>query len=308
MTTATALDMPLAPTSLSAGAPAKINLTLDVVGTRSDGYHELRSLVIGVNLCDRIRCCTPNGTGVAITCSHPELERQDNLACQAALKLARRLGLSQPALRIEIDKAIPVGSGLGGGSSDAATTMKLCNELWKGRLDGHEMATIGAEIGSDVPLFFSLPSAMIRGRGELVERVPLRWSGWVLLAFVPVQVATAEVYDAWRPEDAADMPTDMADKSIDAATAETLMATLSNHLEPAVFRVSPKVAEAYRALHQAGLGPMRISGAGSTLYRLFNDRETACRVADEIDDLRIGIKAVVTAAPTGPGSVVSEDG
>ncbi|UCC31718.1 MAG: 4-(cytidine 5'-diphospho)-2-C-methyl-D-erythritol kinase [Phycisphaerales bacterium] len=302
----TALSTTMAASSVTATAPAKINLTLDVLGRRDDGYHDVRSLVIGVSLYDHIRCRIRHEPGIELICSDPGLRGSANLAHRATAKLAQQLG-HEPALKIELEKRIPVGGGMGGGSSDAASTLSLCNDIWGAGLDPAGLAAIGAELGSDVPLFFSLPSAVVTGRGEKVQPVALRWSGWVLLVFVDAVVSTTEVYRAWRPSDAARLP-DKADEAIVmAATADEVSALRSNHLEPAVLRVSPAVARIYDELNRAGLGPICITGAGSTLYRLFDQEQAAHRVQRRVSDLRIGVTTSVVAAPVGPASIASEE-
>lgn len=300
------LDMARAVTSASATARAKINLTLDVLGKRGDGYHEVRSLVVSVDLYDHVSCRVRPEPGVGIACNDSALSGPDNLAYRAAVKLAGRTGLD-PGLEIDIEKHIPIAAGLGGGSSDAAATLHLCNELWRTGLDSRKLAEIGVELGSDVPLFFSLPTALVRGRGERVKPVSMRWSGWAMLAFVDARVSTKDVYNAWRPGDAERLPRGMPDGVLQAASAEEISPLLSNHLEPAVFRVSPTVQNAYEELQRAGLGPMRVSGAGSTLYRLFDDKEGACHAARKIDDMPMGLRTLVVAAPAGPGFAVSEE-
>ena len=302
----TALSTTVAASSVTAAAPAKINLTLDVLGHRDDGYHEVRSLVIGVGLYDHIRCRTRHEPGIELICTNPDLRGNANLAHRAAAKLAEHLG-HEPALRIELEKRIPVGGGMGGGSSDAASTLSLCNSLWGAGLDHAGLAAIGAELGSDVPLFFSLPSAVVTGRGEKVQPVALRWSGWVLLVFANDVVSTAEVYRTWRPSDAASLPGSADQAIINAATADEVSALRSNHLEPAVLRVSPTVARVYDELNRAGLGPISITGAGSTLYRLFDQEQAAYRVQRRVSDLCIGVTTSVVAAPVGPGSIASEE-
>lgn len=303
----TALDTTMAAPPVTATAPAKLNLTLDVLKRRDDGYHELKSLVVGVDLCDQV-CCRlgDTGEGVKLTCSDPTLCGDSNLACLAAQALAKHVGCT-PAVHIEIDKRIPIAAGLGGGSSDAATTLRLCNELWGSGLDNRSLAAIGAEVGSDVPLFFSLPGAVMSGRGERVEPVTMRWSGWVLLAFLGESVSTVEVYRAWRPNDARRLPVETDRAIAQAATAEEMSPMLSNHLEPAVFRVCDAVGRAFRELNRAGLGPMRVCGAGSTLYRLFDEKEAACRTAGRIGDLGMGITTTVVAAPAAPSLIVGKE-
>ncbi len=289
----------------SSMAPAKINLTLDVLGSRGDGFHELRSLVIGVDLRDRLRCRATTTPGPELNCNDPELCTPENLVCRAAVVLAGRFGRS-PSVRFELEKTIPVGGGLGGGSSDAATALSLCNELWDGGLSPRDLARIGSEVGSDVPLFFSLPSAVMTGRGEHVEPVAMRWSGWVLLVFGGISVATSEVYRLWRPSDADHLPSGTADAILGAVSAGEMAAMLSNHLEPAVFRVSGAVARIRDELERAGVGPVRVSGAGSTFFHLFDEEEEARRAAEVVANMPIHVETAVVAAPVGRGSTVNE--
>ncbi len=293
-------------TAGTVSAHAKINLTLDILGRREDGFHEVRSLVIGVDLCDRIGCRSAQLPGVTITCADPTISGAKNLCYHAAVKVAERLGI-RPTVEIEIDKLIPIGAGLGGGSSDAAAALRLCNKVWGSRLSDRELAEIGAALGSDVPLFFSLPAAVLTGRGERVQRLRLQWCGWVLLVFPSEAIATADVYGAWRPSDAAGLPTGMDGEIVKAATAAEISPWLSNHLTPALFRVSPKTEQIYAELNRRGLGPMHVTGTGSTLFRLFDEREAACRTAGEMEKLQLGVSTAVVAAPAGPSSTTSEE-
>jgi 4-diphosphocytidyl-2-C-methyl-D-erythritol kinase len=292
--------------SATGDAPAKLNLTLDILGRRDDGYHRLRSLAIGIGLHDRIMCSARPESGIALDCSDPALVDRDNLAYRAAAALARHCG-REPALKIRLEKTIPIGAGLGGGSSDAATTLRLCNQLWDAGLDRTALAGIGAQLGSDVPLFFFLPAAVITGRGERVESAALRWSGWALLAFADAVVPTPEVYRAWRPSDSTGLPCGMDQAILEVTSAEELMPMLSNHLEAAVFRVSPTVACAHSELKRLEIGPIRISGAGSTLFRLFDDPETARHAADRIDKHGIGLRTSVVAAPVGESPILDKE-
>lgn len=296
----TALDTTMAPPSATATAPAKINLTLDILGKREDGFHELRSLVIGVALGDVVRCGLHDHAGIELSCADPDLATRENLAYQAAMALARNVG-REPALGIEIEKHIPVGGGLGGGSSDAATTLKLCNRLWNLGFTPKELAAIGAAIGSDVPLFFSLPAAVMTGRGGQVKQVEMLWSGWVLLVHTGVFVPTVEVYRKWDASDTARLPRGTDAAIVRASTALEIAPLLSNHLEPAVFRVAPAVKRVFDELNSAGVGPMRVTGAGSTLYRLFDkdQKKAAHQAARNIEDIFRDVTTAVVAAPVG---------
>jgi 4-diphosphocytidyl-2-C-methyl-D-erythritol kinase len=290
------------PASATASACAKINLTLEVLGSRDDGYHELRSLVIGVDLRDEIRCATRHENGVALSCSDPALDSDDNLVSLAARELAAYRD-EELALSIALRKRIPVGGGLGGGSSDAAATLRLCDRLWNLGLDSAALAKVGARIGSDVPLFFSLPSAIITGRGEHVEPVALGWSGWVMLVFAGPGISTASVYREWNRSDGASEAGELYRPIIGAKTAKELSALVTNDLQPAVFRLSPAIAKIHDQLTRMGAGPLTVSGAGSTLFRLFDEKDEANRVAAMINEQELGVKISVVAAPVAQGPI-----
>jgi 4-diphosphocytidyl-2-C-methyl-D-erythritol kinase len=288
-------------------APAKLNLTLDVLGVRSDGYHELHSLVVGAGLFDRIRCRAEGTGSVKLNCNHDALANDSNLAYQAAMLLASRCG-TRSGLRIELlEKVIPIGAGLGGGSSDAAAALRLCNLVWGTGWHEEDLARLGAEIGSDVPVFFHLPSAVMRGRGEQVEAVSLRWSGWGLLVFGGQIVSTSKVYRAWRRADGRAMATGADEAAIEATSAKDLSSLLSNHLEPAVFRVAPEVKQVYDELVKLGVGEVRVSGAGSAMYVLFDDEASARHAAKSVKENNIGAGAVVVRAPIRAPSPAAEE-
>ena len=296
----------LVASAVSASAPGKINLTLDVRNQRPDGFHELRSLVIGVDLRDRVRCIANPKSRITVACGDPSLNSRDNLVVTAATNLAQESGHSG-GVTIELEKRIPVASGLGGGSSDAAATLRLCNELWGASLSRAQLATLGAQIGSDVPLFFSLPSALISGRGEEVEAVTLHWSGWVLLVFANCRVSTREVYRAWRPSDGSELPAGEEVGLLEAGSADELSALLRNHLEPAVFRVSSDVARAHQALNRLGFPSIRVSGAGSALYLLFDEQQAAMEAAERVKRQGNGLTTMVVAAPAGESTILYEE-
>ena len=306
MMNATALETAMAAPSITSTAPAKLNLTLDVQGTRPDGFHELHSLVTGVDLSDRITCRLLDHPGVEISCSDESLASADNLGVRAVQALASYLGID-PAVSIHIEKRIPVAAGLGGGSSDAAGVLRICNELWHAGLSDTTLASIGSEIGSDVPLFFSLPHAVIAGRGERVDRVDMRWSGWALLAQVNIPVSTAAVFSAWRPSDAPHRPADRIERILAASHAKEISPHLSNDLTQAVFRVCPKICEVNSALEAANLGSFNLSGAGSTFFQLFDDKDTAVDIGNKLINHVAGLRVVVAAVPQTTGPLINEE-
>lgn len=291
---------------VSITAPAKINLTLEVLGRRDDGFHEIRSLAIGVDLCDRLHVRNTGDGDVTLVCNDASLANRANLAHRAAALLAQRLDGSHGAA-IELDKRIPLGGGMGGGSSDAASVLVACNTLWNAGLSSGELAAIGAELGSDVPLFFSLPAVVMTGRGERVEPVEMRWSGWVLLALIDEFVSSEKVYAGWREEDESSRRHDRETRLIEACDAAAINELASNDLQSAVCRNSPRVANVLASLRASGLGPLHVSGAGSTLFRLFDEREEALAVARSIKTAQPGVRTTVVAAPGGPGRAINEE-
>jgi 4-diphosphocytidyl-2-C-methyl-D-erythritol kinase len=309
MMSTTAVDRSVGLAAASTHATAKINLTLDVLGRRSDGFHDVRSVVIGVGLSDQIRCEQTQRSGIQVECNDAAIDDAGNLARLAASLLAAELGRS-PSLRLQIEKSIPVGGGMGGGSSDAAATLRLCNRLWGAGLNDARLAELGSSLGSDVPLFYYLPAALMEGRGERVTALSIAWKGWALLVSTGTEVSTAEVYKTHRLDFERTEQQDAAEQvaAISSATsAEQLMPMTRNDLEPAVFRVAAEVERVSKALHHRGLGPFRVSGAGSTLYRLFDQEEDANRVAEEVTRAGIGEWTKVVAAPVGQQPIVTEE-
>jgi len=304
--TATALDIDNTISSASTTASAKINLTLEILGRRNDGFHDLRSLVIGAGLQDRVSCTSRREPGIELVCDDDSLRSDDNLVVRAARALARHAGV-EPSLLVELKKAIPIGAGLGGGSSDAAATLRLCDHLWRTSADLATLEKLGAQLGSDVPWFFSLPSAVMTGRGERVRRVTMAWNGWALLVHPEFPVSTAEVYQAWKPTDGIKQAHVDPDELTRMTSADELNGALINQLEPAVFRVAPGMKELADRLTEVVSGAFRVSGTGSTLFRLFEHQEAARDAAAEIHRLGFNLSTSVVAAPVGE-SPLNEQG
>ena len=276
--------------------PAKINLTLEVLSRCADGFHEIRSLMLAVNLCDRMTFDTAPPGVIEIECDAPEVPTDAaNLVFQAADRLRKRLG-GKPGCRVRLEKRIPVGGGLGGGSSDAAATLKALNRLWEGGLKAEELAEVGAAIGSDVPFFFSIPGAIVSGRGDCVQPVGLRWTGWVALVMAGVQVSTREVYARCTPKEPESHEPAIADL-LKVETAAALRPRLRNGLEEAVFAVAPAVKRLRDALAELGATSMRVSGAGSVLFDLFDEEGQAKEFIERARSCPLARAAVAVEAP-----------
>ncbi|MFQ5489349.1 MAG: 4-(cytidine 5'-diphospho)-2-C-methyl-D-erythritol kinase [Phycisphaerae bacterium] len=262
--------------------PAKINLYLQVLNERPDGFHEIQSLALAVGLYDALSFCRAPSEEVDFTCDAGLPEDGGNLVVQAACALAERTGCRQGA-RIGLRKSIPVSAGLGGGSSDAAATLRGLNSLWQTGLSDGELAALGAQLGSDVALFFDLPAAVLSGRGEQTAPVAMAWSGWVLLVMGGWPVSTAEVYRRWE---IADSPCEGGLAAIDALNhatcAGSLMPLCRNDLEPAVYRVCPEVRRLREQVSECLDQPARVSGAGSTVFTLYDDKPAAQSAAEAL--------------------------
>lgn len=286
--------------ALRARSPAKVNLTLDVLGKRGDGYHEIRSVVIGVGLYDTLDFRSAADGALRLGCDDPELPTDDrNLVIKAARALADASGLS-PNAGITLEKRIPLAAGLGGGSGNAAAALAALNRLWNLHLSNDELMKIGAAVGSDVPLFFALPSARISGRGEVVESLEMHWSGWVLLVFAGCAVSTKAVYETWTEGDRAGDACDRTALLAAARTAHELTLLCSNDLEPAVFRVAPRVRELWEAVRSATGRSPRITGAGQTAYLLFDDPREGESVRSLLVSRNIGTGSCLVPVMTGP--------
>lgn len=259
-------------------APAKVNLFLEVLARRADGYHDIATLMCAVSLCDTLECrAAPNGE-VTLTCDLPGLETgAGNLVCRAAGALQRHTGCTQGA-RIHLQKRIPLAAGLAGGSSDAAAALAGLNELWQLGLPDAELAKMGAEIGSDVAFFFSTPAAWCTGRGERVTPAPLGRTLDLLLLCPDEGLSTPAVYRGVTvPEEPVNgTPLREALAAGDVVRAGAL---LHNRLQPPAERLCPAVAEwqaRLTALQPAGAA---MSGSGSSLFALCRDRREALRIA-----------------------------
>jgi 4-diphosphocytidyl-2-C-methyl-D-erythritol kinase len=159
-------------------APAKVNLVLEVLGKRGDGYHEIRSLVQTINLCDVLSFEVADE--ISFECTEPSLQTSNNLVVQAA-EVLRKAGGYNKGAKIKLEKRIPWDAGLGGGSSDAATTLSVLNGLWKLKLTNPDLVELAARLGSDVPFFIYGGTALIEGRGEKVTPLATSMQSWFVL-------------------------------------------------------------------------------------------------------------------------------
>jgi len=261
---------------------AKINLTLRVTGLRADGFHELESVVSQVNLSDRIAVTPREDDQIVLTCDTPGIPTDEtNLAYRAAAALREAAGVHH-GVDIALTKRIPAGAGLGGGSSNAATTLQLLNEFWLLNLDRRKLAEIGAALGSDVPLFMHRSPCIMRGRGELVEELDVSPSLWAAIIMPELHCSTPAVYKAWDRMAPHPPRPDMADVNDCFGSAGRMMDMLFNDLETPAFDVEPRLAELSREIVSATGLVARLTGSGAALFRLFDNHQAAARYALDV--------------------------
>jgi 4-diphosphocytidyl-2-C-methyl-D-erythritol kinase len=259
--------------------PAKINLVLDVLHRRDDGYHEIRSLIIKIGLYDRM-AVGPGPEGcVEIACSDPSIPTDHrNLVHQAATRLSRHIG-RHPGCTVRLDKGIPASAGLGGGSGNAAGALRALNTLWSAACSPQVLSELAADIGSDVPLFLGGAGAIVTGRGERVEPARLQWDGWIALVMGGVPVSTVETYRQCTPRSPERLHENLSELVV-ADHAAGLRAGMRNDLEQAVFAVEPRMRALFERVCEIAGRPARISGAGAVLFDLF-DTEADARAYGE---------------------------
>ncbi len=245
-------------------APAKINLYLKVLARREDGYHDIESLVLPVSLCDLVYV-ERTGSGIEVRCDHPGCpDGEGNLAYRAAGWFFDVSGISG-CVRIDIRKRIPVGAGLGGGSSDAAAVIKAMELLFDFELEPELKRRAAFDIGADVPSFFVQGAKLVRGIGDIVEPVEYRGPRWFALVNPPIEVSTASVYETFS-------------LSLTRQKSENKMkaqgAFGKNDLEEVVIGLHPEVGEAMEEMREHGFVPC-ISGSGPTYFVPLDSPEQA---------------------------------
>lgn len=254
-------------------APAKVNLHLEVLGKRPDGYHELETLMVTVSLYDTLTI-KPVPEGTVLSCSDPNLAMgTDNLVTRA-VELARREGGCDQGLSVELTKRIPAAAGLAGGSSDAAATLAGLSLLWDLNWSRDRMAELGAQLGSDVPFFFHAPAAIAKGRGERLTPVLLGTRLHLVLVCPDEGLSTARIFADLNP------PTEPKSirpivEALEDGQLSRLGALLFNRLEEVAVRHSPAVRELAQEAPNWDCAGSVMSGSGSAYLALCSSYEQA---------------------------------
>lgn len=243
-------------------APAKVNLTLRVLGRREDGFHEIETLMVPLTLADRLEITLRGDSGIRLTCSDAGVPSDaSNLAHRAAAVFAEHTGLHF-GVDIHLQKNIPHGAGLGGGSSDAAAVLVALDRLLETRLPTDDLERLAATMGSDIPFFIRCQPAVCRGRGEILEAFEGLPAGDILLVKPPFPIPTPWAYQAW----AASKKTSATFQQFHGSIL------LMNDLEAPVFSkylLLPVLKAALR--ERDGVSAAMMSGSGSTIFAILRD-------------------------------------
>jgi len=259
--------------TLDLPAPAKLNLFLHVTGRRADGYHLLETLFQFLDRADRVRLTLTDDPGVRRSAPVPGVEEDQDLSVRAGRLLASRHG-APCGVDITVHKRLPMGGGLGGGSSDAASVLVGLNRLWGLGLDASTLAALGLELGADVPVFVHGHAALARGVGERLQPVDLP-SSWYLVLCPPVHVSTAAVFGATsltrdtEPLKIEGFPWDLDTQ----AGLGRFLARTRNDCESVVRRSESAVAAAMEWL--ATVAPARMTGTGGCVFARFGEAKQA---------------------------------
>jgi 4-diphosphocytidyl-2-C-methyl-D-erythritol kinase len=279
-------------------APAKINLSLKILGQRRDGFHEIETIMAPISLCDEIEIHKDDRSmEIQFRCDDPSVPKgDDNLVVRAAKAFFTATKL-KPAVSIELKKKIPHGAGLGGGSSDAASALLALNELFQTRLSREALAKIGEAIGSDVPFFVFHSVAICKGRGERVTPLKLRAELSILLLKPEFGVSAAWAYQHWQ--NSQEIP------SVRYDVQEFAGQTFVNALERAVFEKFVFLAQMKMwLLKQPEVGAALMSGSGSTVFAAVHPNADADVVArrakSELDPELWTCVCETSGGPTAP--------
>ncbi len=267
--------------SLELQAPAKVNLTLDVGRLRSDGYHEINSVMQTISLADTL-ILTAAPAGITVRCTPPGAapDGPDNLAYRALESLAGRF--APAGVDLQINKRIPTAAGLGGGSSDAAAALKAANALFKLNLTEVELISMAARLGSDVAFFIRGGTALAQGRGETVTALPTLKLQWLVLVKPEFQVSTAEIYARYQPGQNRPWTTRCL-AAVSRGDRDGMLANMGNDLESVAAAAYPQVSVLIKRLEQAGAERALMSGSGPTVFGVFPGEEEARTAARQLD-------------------------
>ena len=277
-------------------SPAKLNLFFEILGKRNDGYHEILSLVCPISIYDTISFDPSDDPQLTLQMSGAGDDvsaGSDNLVFKAFEKLRNNYGVKTGGV-INLVKRIPSQAGLGGGSSDAATALMLGNDVWNLKLNTDELAKIGAELGSDVPLFLYEKSVICRSRGEAIEPIADIPTLHFVLLKPPIGLSTPEVYKKYsevKPDKHKSIEPLLA--AIQTGEPDQIGPLLFNRLEQAAELIWPEMHKYMQMFAEFDCPAVRMSGSGTTIFALCRNRVHAEQVADSLRKQNSGLVFMV---------------
>jgi len=279
--------------SLVLESPAKINLRLEILSKREDGYHELKTIFQKISLHDTLHFSLRERGEISITADHPDLPvGKANLIYRAAQSILKKSNYSG-GVAVQIEKRIPLGAGLGGGSSNAATTLKGLNQLLETKLSRKELMELGLEIGADVPFFFFKGAALGSGIGERLKKLDLP-DLWFVLIYPNFEVSTRWAYknfDKRLSETSLRKAKELTNQqfriSLDKflKTPKGVSQILFNHLEAVVSKEYPQIDVMKKMLFSAGAMGAMMTGSGPTVFGFFREERIATKAYEKIVEL-----------------------
>lgn len=252
-------------------SPAKLNLGLRIVGKRQDGYHLLKSVFCLIDLCDRMEIQITQNGKISLIEHNQAWFYQKDLSYKAAELLQQHCNCKLGA-NIKIKKVIPSGAGMGGGSSNAATTLMVLNQLWQTGLSCSELMTLGLQLGADVPFFIQGQSALVEGIGEIITPITIPQLYFVIIK-PKFHAPTKEIFS--------NLELDFSEINASEISIQQLIEEKTNDLEAVVRRLYPAVNQLFSELNQYGKAVM--TGSGSCVYLTFSDKKIAKELANILE-------------------------
>ncbi|NDI37072.1 4-(cytidine 5'-diphospho)-2-C-methyl-D-erythritol kinase [Chengkuizengella sediminis] len=260
-------------------APAKINLSLDVLRKREDGYHEVEMIMTMVDLADRLEMSELSRDTIIITSQAGYIPLDEkNLAFQAARLIKEKYDVKK-GVYIHLDKKIPVSAGLAGGSSDAAATLRGLNRLWELNIPTSDLKELAEELGSDVPFCIEGGTAIARGRGEILEKISSPPQCWVILAKPPINVSTSDVYGRLNVNKINKHPsTEILKNAIENKNFQHICLSLGNVLEEVTIPMYPQINQLKEVMLRLGAEGVLMSGSGPTVFGLVSKQSKVNKI------------------------------
>ena len=294
--------------SLTVHTPAKLNLFLEVLGQRSDGFHELETLMMSVRLYDTL-CFTEDASGKICLdemAADPHVGGdesfdvlslgKDNLIIRAAELLRRDAGI-ESGVRIRLYKRIPISAGLAGGSSNAAATLAALNRLWGLNLPVRELQKLASQLGSDAGFFLENSStAVCRGRGEMIEPLFVPVGMHFVIVRPQTGLSTAEVYQHWQPAGKPKNVNPLID-CLKRGRMSRAARCMHNALQPVAEQMNPEVTQLRKIFNSESTFGHMMSGSGSAYFGICATRRQACRIACRLQDSQMGMAFVAQSGP-----------